>query len=285
MPYSINAYAKINLGLDVIRKRPDGYHDLRMIMQTIELHDILTFNVSDGDSIILRCTNSNLCCDNNNLIIKAAKLFTKHIGINKSIDITLEKNIPLAAGMAGGSADAAATFHALNDILDTRLSDNELMKMGVKLGADIPYCIMGGTALSEGIGDILTPIEAPAYATVLIVKPPVDVSTGYVYGNLVLNNDSIHPDIDAIRKVLPVSVSDTGKLLGNILESVTIPAYPIIDDIKKCMTDNGAAGTLMSGSGPTVFGLFVSKSAAERALDACLKLDMNMYGIITGYHI
>lgn len=285
MTYFINAYAKINLGLDVIRRRPDGYHDLKMIMQSIELHDELIFNVSEGDSVSLTCSNPSLPCDDSNLIVRAVKLLSSEFNIHKKIDIYLEKNIPVAAGMAGGSTDAAAAMIALNDITGLGLSRGQLMRYGVMLGADIPFCIMQGTALSEGIGDILTPIAPPVAAHVLIVKPPIDVSTGFVYSNLKLTEDSIHPDIDAIMKVLPMSNEEIGEHLGNILETVTIPAYPVIDHIKCCMRDNGAQAALMSGSGPTVFGLFDDYNQASQALEACMHISDNMFGLITEYHI
>lgn len=284
MTYIINAHAKINLGLDVIRKRSDGYHDLKMIMQTIGLHDKLTFEVSDGDSITMTCSNPNLECDGHNLVIKAVRLIADTYDIHKDIRIYLEKNIPIAAGMAGGSTDAAAALIAMNDIFELGLTKDELMKYGVTLGADIPFCILGGTALSEGIGDILSPINAPVQAHLLIVKPNIDVSTGFVYGNLKLREDTVHPDIDSIMKVLSVSTIETGRLLKNILESVTIPAYPIIDSFKKCMLENGAAGSLMSGSGPTVFGIFDNESDARKALKECKKLDSTAFSCITNYY-
>ena len=284
MAYTINAHAKINLGLDVIRKRPDGYHDLRMIMQTIGLHDTLTFEVSDGDTVTMTCSNPELECDERNLVVKAVSLIADRYGIHKNINIHLEKNIPVAAGMAGGSTDGAAALIAMNDIFRLGLTKEELMRYGVMLGADIPFCILGGTALSEGIGDILTPIDAPAAAHILIAKPQAGVSTGFVYGNLRLNEDTVHPDIDAIIKALPESTTRTGILLGNILESVTIPAYPVIDSLKNCMLENGAAGSLMSGSGPTVFGIFDDKKDAEKALKECIKLDSSIYSCITEYY-
>ena len=284
MNYSINAYAKINLGLDVIRRRPDGYHDLKMIMQTIGLHDELTFNVSEGDSVTMTCSNRELPCDDTNLVIRAARLLTTEFNIHKHIDIYLEKNIPVAAGMAGGSTDAAATLIVLNELFKLGLNREQLMRYGVTLGADIPYCIMGGTALAEGIGDILTPIAPPVAAHVLIVKPPIEVSTGFVYSNLKLTDNTIHPDIDGIIKVLPMSNEEIGERLDNILETVTIPAYPVIANIKSCMKANGALGALMSGSGPTVFGIFDDYNHAGQALEACMHISDNMFGMITEYH-
>lgn len=283
MTYSIDAHAKINLGLDVIRKRPDGYHDLKMIMQTIGLHDTLTFEVSDGDSVSMTCSNPSLECNEQNLVVKAVRLIADTYHIHKDINIHLEKRIPVAAGMAGGSTDGAAALIAMNDIFELNLTKDELMQYGVKLGADIPFCILGGTALSEGIGDILTPINAPASAHLLIAKPAIDVSTGFVYGNLKLDNNTNHPDIDAIMEVLSESTTATGRLLGNILESVTIPAYPVIDSLKQCMKENGASGSLMSGSGPTVFGIFDNIEDAGKALEECLKIDNNIFACITEY--
>lgn len=284
MTYKIDAHAKINLGLDVIRKRPDGYHDLKMLMQMIGLHDTLTFDISDGDSITMTCSNPDLECDDRNLVIKAVRLIANTYDIHKDIHIHLEKNIPVAAGMAGGSTDGAAALIAMNDIFELGLTKDELMKYGVTLGADIPFCILGGTALAEGIGDILTPVSAPADAHILIVKPQISVSTGFVYGNLKLDEGTVHPDIDRIMEVLPVSTSEMGAILGNILESVTIPAYPIIEEFKKCMLKNGAAGSLMSGSGPTVFGIFDNKEDASNALKGCKTLDNNIFSSITTYY-
>ncbi|MBE5937964.1 MAG: 4-(cytidine 5'-diphospho)-2-C-methyl-D-erythritol kinase [Lachnospiraceae bacterium] len=284
MSYSINAYAKINLGLDVLNKRADGYHNLKMIMQTIDLHDTLTFTVSDGEGISLECDKSYLSCKEDNLVVRAAKLLMNRYNIHKHVDIFLNKNIPIAAGMAGGSTDAAATLIAINHLFNLGLDKKKLMEYGVTLGADIPFCILGGTALSEGIGDILTPLSAPVDAHILIVKPDIDVSTGFVYGNLKLDDNTPHPDINSIMEVLSTDMKKTGERLGNILETVTIPAYPIIDCIKECMNNNGAVTSLMSGSGPTVFGLFDDENTANQALAHCLTLDNNMFGTITGYH-
>lgn len=252
----LKAYAKINLGLDVIRRRPDGYHEVSMIMQSIDLYDELAFDKTTDGVIRIKTDKDELPVNEDNLIYKAAKLLFDEFNITDGIDISLKKNIPVAAGMAGGSTDAAATLKAVNELWNLGLSEQELRNRGVKIGADIPYCIMGGTALSEGIGEILTKIPDCPDCTVLIAKPPVAVSTKYVYQNLNLNEVS-HPDIDVIREA--ISNGDINKVadnLGNVLESVTIPLHPVIDDIKQIMIDGGALASLMSGSGPTVFGLF-----------------------------
>ncbi len=282
MDYTINAPAKINIGLDVIRKRNDGYHDLKMIMQTINLFDTLEFTVTDKCTDTLECTNPKLPADDNNLVIKAVKLMKKAYGINASFHINLIKNIPVAAGMAGGSTDAAACFTALNDMFALGASKEELMKLSVKLGADIPYCIMKGTALSEGIGDILTPLPSFDDVFILIAKPDIDVSTGFVYKNLRLSDDTRHPDIDGIINAMNThNYTMMPALIGNILETVTIPAYPVISALKETMIKEGAFASLMSGSGPTVFGLFEDADAANSAKNACSRIGNGIFTAVT----
>lgn len=270
MSYTIKAPAKINIGLDVIRRLPSGYHELKMIMQTIDLFDILEVEVTDGDDNELICSDSSLPSDDNNLVMKVIRLMQKNYCIEKFLRVKLTKNIPVAAGMAGGSTDAAAMFLAINDIFELNISKKELMEMAVELGADIPYCIMQGTALSEGIGEVLTKLPDFDGVTVLIAKPPIEVSTGFVYGNLKLTGDVQHPDIDAVMAAMHDRDYDAmAGHIGNILETVTIPAYPVIEEIKQCMKVNGAFISLMSGSGPTVFGLFEDEETAAAAKKAC----------------
>lgn len=260
-----NAYAKINLGLDVIGRRPNGYHDVRMVMQTIRLYDKLTFKKTRTRGISIKSNLSFLPNDKNNLIWQAASLFYQSCGIEPGIHISLHKRIPVAAGLAGGSSDAAATLQALNKLYDTRLSSKELAELGVNIGADVPYCLMGGTALSEGIGEILTPLTPAPNIPCLIVKPPFSVSTKYVYENLALAT-APHPDIDAMLSAIRTQdIYAITKHLGNTLESVTIPLHPEIREIKQTLSDLGADGTLMSGSGPTVFALFTNKKMAQTA--------------------
>ena len=270
--YTYDAPAKINIGLDVIRKREDGYHDLKMIMQTLSLHDTLTFEVENGKpyNLTMTCSNKELPIDDGNLVVKAINMLAEEFSINAIIKVHLEKRIPVAAGMAGGSTDAAAAFIAVNEIFKLGLSKDDLMKRAVTLGADIPYCILKGTALSEGIGDILTPIAPLKDAYYLIVKPPINVSTGFVYGNLKITAETLHPDIDGIIAAMKENDAKTvGSLLGNVLETVTAPAYPVIDEIKQLMLKNGAVGSLMSGSGPTVFGIFENEDTANDACKIC----------------
>lgn len=282
MFYTINAPAKINIGLDVIRKRSDGYHDLKMIMQTINLSDTLEFTVTDEDADTLTCSNPKLPVDDNNLVIKAVKLMKETYGINASFHINLIKNIPAAAGMAGGSTDAAACFTALNDMFKLGRTKEELMKLSVKLGADIPYCIMQGTALSEGIGDILTPLPPFDDVFILIAKPDIDVSTGFVYKNLKLTDNTCHPNIDGIiRAMYTHNYSEMSALMGNILETVTVPIYPVINTLKELMIKEGAFASLMSGSGPTVFGLFDDINTANAAKDACRHICGGIFTAVT----
>ena len=284
MAYTINAPAKINLGLDVIRRREDGYHDLKMIMQTVNLFDTLTFNIATHTGLQLTCNNKKLPNGDHNLIIKVIHQLFNEFAIETGLDITLEKRIPVAAGMAGGSADAAATYVAINDLFGLGLSREDLMKRAVLLGADIPYCILQGTALAEGIGDVLTPVAPPENCHVLLVKPPIHVSTKFVYTNLIIDSNTIHPDIDYVLSCMTTHKhAEFHRALGNVLESVTIPAHPIIQTIKNIMIENGADSALMSGSGPTVFGLFSSLDSAKKAQIACAEHTEPMLNIITDF--
>lgn len=262
------AYAKINLGLDVIRRREDGYHELKMIMQTINLYDLLTVSIRDDQQILMETNLSSLPCNENNLVVKAAQLMIDTYGLKQGVQIELIKHIPVAAGMAGGSADAAATLKAINELFELNISNEELMKLGVRLGADIPYCILEGTALSEGIGEILTPLPAIPACHILIVKPNVSVSTKFVYQNLELTDETQHPDVDGmVTAIHNNELSEIISRLGNVLETVTIPKQPKVALIKEEMLRLGALGALMSGSGPTVFGIFPNYRLAKRAYD------------------
>ena len=264
----LKAMAKINLGLDVVRRREDGYHEVRMIMQTVNLYDKLVITVNEEPGIRLTTNLGFLPVNEDNLIYKAARLLMDEYDIKKGVDIQLQKFIPVAAGMAGGSTDAAATLIGMNRLFHLNLSKQQLMDYGVKLGADVPYCIAGGTALSEGIGEILTPLPDVPKGYVLVAKPGINVSTKFVYTNLKLNEVTEHPDIDA--QIAAIKEQDFRKmagLMGNVLETVTIPAHPIIQEIKDFMMREGAVNAMMSGSGPTVFGLFEDKQRAEKACE------------------
>lgn len=264
----LKAMAKINLGLDVVRRREDGYHEVRMIMQTVNLYDKLVITVNEEPGIRLTTNLGFLPVNEDNLIYKAARLLMDEYDIKKGVDIQLQKFIPVAAGMAGGSTDAAATLIGMNRLFRLNLSRQQMMDYGVKLGADVPYCIAGGTALSEGIGEILTPLPDVPKGYVLVAKPGINVSTRFVYTNLKLNEETEHPDIDAqIEAIKEQDFRKMAGLMGNVLETVTIPAHPIIQEIKDFMMTEGAVNAMMSGSGPTVFGLFEDKQLAEKACE------------------
>lgn len=253
----IKAYGKINLGLDVLGKREDGYHLVKMIMQTVDLFDVLTLEKTADGSVSMTTDDINLPVDGENLCIKAANLLKEEFGFSDGIKIHLQKNIPVAAGMAGGSTDAAAVLKGVNQIFDLGLSQQDLMERGLLLGADIPYCILGGTALSEGIGEILTPLPSMPKVNVLIAKPPVNVSTGKVYGALDSLSSYEHPDIDGmILAIERKDIKGVCATMGNVLADVTMPMVPKIKEIRDIMNSFNAEGAMMTGSGPTVFGLF-----------------------------
>ncbi|MCR4648507.1 MAG: 4-(cytidine 5'-diphospho)-2-C-methyl-D-erythritol kinase [Lachnospiraceae bacterium] len=269
------AYAKINLGLDVLRRREDGYHEVKMIMQTIGICDEITFATSPStEGVNLIADVDNLPLDGTNLIIKAANLMMEKYNIRQGVDIRLIKNIPMASGMAGGSSDAAATLRGLNKLFGLGLTEEELCRLGVKIGADVPFCVYGGTYLSEGIGEKLTRLPDVPHCTVLIAKPKFGVSTGYVYANLHVENIKKHPDIDSvIDSINRKDIKSIASNIENILENVTLKDYPFVQELKDIMNAHGAMKSLMSGSGPTVFGLFDNKANAERAAVELRALD------------
>lgn len=274
----VRAHGKINLGLDVIRKREDGYHDVRMIMQQVGLYDGIDIKrlglCTDGNRYIDIETNLRyLPVNENNLAYKAAALLMDEFDIQESIHIKIKKLIPVSAGMAGGSSDAAAVMKGLNRMFGLRLSKKELMERGVKLGADVPYCIMGGTALAEGIGDILTPIKDMPPCYIILAKPGINVSTKMVYTELHAEKIENHPDIDGlIQSIQDGDLYGMAGKMGNVLEDVTEKMFPVISEIKETMLSLGAVNSMMSGSGPTVFGIFDDKEKAKHAYDA-LKAD------------
>ena len=263
---SLKALAKINLGLDVVRRRDDGYHEVRMIMQTINLFDRLEIKKIKESAIKIHTNLFFLPVNENNLVYKAAKLLIDEFGIQEGVSVGLTKKIPVAAGMAGGSTDAAAMLFGMNRLFGLGLSKKQLMERGVKIGADVPYCIMRGTALAEGIGDKLSPLPEMVKCPVLIAKPQISVSTKFVYQNLKLDDKTVHPDIDRlIEDIRNKDLKAVSDHMGNVLESFTIPNYPVISQIKEQMMDSGAVGSMMSGSGPTVFGLFDDSRTAQLA--------------------
>lgn len=262
------AYAKINLGLDVVRRLENGYHEVRMIMQTVGIYDVLTFTAAQS-GIRITTDSGELPVGEDNLIYRAARLLMETYNMSAGVDIHLEKHIPIAAGMAGGSSDAAATLMGLNELFALGASDEQLRQLGVRIGADVPYCIMGGTALAEGIGELLTPLPPAPQCVLLIAKPDIQVSTKYVYEHLDAGNTWQHPDIDGMRRAIENGdLSGVIARLGNVLETVTIEAYPVIDRIKREMISGGARGSLMSGSGPTVFGIYDSREQARAVRDS-----------------
>ena len=266
---SLKALAKINLGLDVVRRREDGYHEVRMIMQTIQLYDRLDIKRTQEPGIQIQTNLSFLPVNENNLIYKAAKLLMDEFSITDGVSVKLDKRIPVAAGMAGGSTDAAAMLIGVNRLFSLGLTKRQLMERGVQIGADVPYCIMRGTALAEGIGEARSVLPPMVKCPVLIAKPSISVSTKFVYQNLKLDDTTIHPDIDRlIDDIKAKNLHDIAAHMGNVLETVTIPNYPVIDEIKKHMLSNGAVGAMMSGSGPTVFGLFDDEDTAKKAYKA-----------------
>ena len=267
---SLKAYGKINLGLDVLRRREDGYHDVRMIMQTVGIFDRVDLIWKEEPGIQVETNLYYLPTNENNLVYKAAKLLMDESQVQEGLLIRLRKFIPVAAGMAGGSSDAAAVLFGVNKMFRLGLTTEELMERGVKIGADVPYCILRGTALSEGIGEVLTSLSPVPQCQVLVAKPGINVSTKFVYENLHANDlrPEQHPDIDGmIQAIKAQDLQGIADKLGNVLETVTVKEYPVIQEIKDKMLEFGAIGSLMSGSGPTVFGLFTNPKAAQQAYE------------------
>lgn len=258
--------AKINLTLDVVGKRENGYHDLEMIMQSINLYDTIYIRKTKMTGVRLKSNYSWLPTNEKNIAYKAATLFFEETGIDGGVAIEITKRIPVAAGLAGGSTDAAATLVGLNRLYETGFSKERLMEMGLKLGADVPFCIARGTMLAEGIGEELTQLTPMPYTHLVLVKPPVSASTAVVYKNLDINNIKRHPDTQTVIKALEKgNVREVAQNMANVLEEVTIAMYPEIEDVKRELMKHGAMGAMMSGSGSSVFGLFDSKEAAIKA--------------------
>ena len=253
----LKASAKINLGLDVLGKREDGYHEVRMVMQTIGIYDRLILTKIPEEEIRITSNLAFLPVNENNLIYKAIKLLKDEYHFPGGVSVDLNKFIPVAAGMAGGSTDAASTMFGVNRLFGLNLSMGKMMELGVRLGADVPYCVMRGTALAEGIGEKLTRITPVPHMWILIAKPQINVSTRLVYEQLDMGGIQKHPDIDGIiRAIEAQDVVRIAQSMGNVLENVTVPLYPVIETIKQDMLSHGAINAMMSGSGPTVFGIF-----------------------------
>lgn len=264
----IPAHAKINLSLDVLSKRSDGYHELRTVMQTVELHDIVCLEAVDNEGLKLECDVRWVPLDERNTAWRAADLFMRRCNIKGGLKIRIKKRIPVAAGLAGGSTDAAAVLRGLNILFSTGLDYAELREMAKQIGADVPYCINGGTKLAEGIGERLTPLRDFKGVDIVLVKPGVSVSTPWVYGNFNLNEveEGDRPDTTLLIKALEErDLKKVAEHMKNVLELVTIPRYSIVKDAKSRLTDLGAISSMMSGSGPTVFGIFPNRESAAEA--------------------
>lgn len=262
----IKCPAKLNLSLDVLKKREDGYHELEMLMQTVDVCDFINISVSDGDGINLSCDNAEVPLNEKNTAYKAAELFYKKLKKTKKVDIEIEKNIPQGAGMAGGSADAAGVLKGLNILEGEPFSKKELLCLALKIGADVPFCVSGGAMLCKGVGEKMTAVEPMKNVYALILKPEVSVSTPWAYKALDDEETWIHPKTEALIKALEEKkYSDFGIYGGNTLEEPVFKAYPLIKELKEGLKERGAVYSLMTGSGAAVYGIFEDKSAAEIA--------------------
>ena len=281
----LKALAKINLGLDVLGRRENGYHDVRMVMQSVYLYDEVKIEKTDREGITVETNLGFLPTGDGNIAYKAAQLLKDEFGISDGIRIVLRKHIPVAAGLAGGSSNAAAVLYGMNRMFRLGLSRQEMMDRGVKLGADVPYCIMRGTVLAEGIGEELKELPQMPKCTVLIAKPPVSVSTKAVYEALDAEEITDHPDIDGIIAGLEEgSLKKVAAYMGNVLEGVTIPMHPVISEIKEEMKAAGAINAMMSGSGPTVFGLFENRADARNAQKRIREKSLARQVYVTNIH-
>lgn len=275
---TLNCNAKINLALDVISKRPDGYHNIELIYTEIPLCDTASVSLRGDGEIHLSCSDPTIPHGHESLTYRTAVAFFKAINSSLGADISLINRIPNEAGLAGASADAAGVLRALNTLTGANLSTEELMQIGAKLGADIPFCILGGCALGEGIGEILTPLPAPPELFYVIVKPPESVSTAWVYQNLDISDRIETLCVQAVAEGIRRGDMEMIAInSGNVLETVTAKKFPVIHEIKKILKDNGAALSLMSGSGTSVFGAFVTMEAAENAISAVKHLAKEIY--------
>ena len=264
----MKAYAKINIALDAIGKREDNYHLLRMIMQTVDLYDVIDIEKSNDSKISISCNKHYVPTDERNLAYKAAVLFRDEFNIKDGVKINIKKNIPVAAGMAGGSTNAAAVLVIMNKLFNVNASLEVLKEIGLKIGADVPYCIEGGTALCEGIGEIITPLKPFENKILVVLKPNFGVSTKEVYSNLDINKIRKHVNIEGLIQAIENDDLDyVSKNMKNVLENVTLKKHTILKNIKEDMRKSGALGAMMSGSGPTVFAFFDDMLTAQRAFE------------------
>lgn len=274
------APAKINLMLDVLHKRPDGFHEVEMIMTMVDLADRLELSEMPRDSIIISSQAGYIPLDEKNLAFQAARLIKDRYDVKSGVHIHLDKRIPVAAGLAGGSSDAAATLRGLNRLWGLGIPDHELLELGAELGSDVPFCITGGTALATGRGEKLTPIGSPPQCWVVLAKPPINVSTAEVYGRLRSSNIAVHPSSRQMREAIEAgSFQDVCDRLGNVLEEVTLKIHPEVQQLKEAMIKLGADGVLMSGSGPTVFGLVSKQSKVARIYNGLRGFCKEVYAV------
>lgn len=279
----VKARAKINLSLDVIGKRQDGYHDIKTIMQTVELCDIVTISAAESSDIKVECSCNKVPLDRKNIAYKAAELFIKNYNIDKGVKIAIEKNIPVASGLAGGSADAAAVIKGMNKLFDCKADESELISIGREIGADVPFCIRGGTMFAEGIGDVLTKLPPLPKTQVLIVVPCVEVSTKLVYKKLDTGRINKRPDMKILLEFIKEGRVDLlAKNMVNVLENVTSVKHPVINTIKGKLKTCGALGSIMSGSGPSVFGIFPERQSVKKACKECINEGWNAFITYTG---
>ncbi|KPU44574.1 4-diphosphocytidyl-2-C-methyl-D-erythritol kinase [Oxobacter pfennigii] len=260
----LKAFAKINLSIDVLKRREDNYHEVRMIMQSIGLYDTINFDLREK-GIKIYCTDPNVPCDERNIVYKVLQLLKENYKIEKGMEIDIHKRIPVAAGLAGGSCDAACAIIAASSLWDLKMTYEDMVDIGSKVGADVPFCIKGGTALAEGIGDKLTQLPSLEGIHIVLAKPLIGVSTKEVYQSLKIDEIVIRPDIDRLLKaVQEKNIRYIADNMVNVLETVTIKKHPVIEEIKRIMVEFNALGSLMSGSGPTVFGIFDTHDDAEK---------------------
>lgn len=274
------APAKINLSLDVLYKRDDGYHEVEMIMTMVDLADRIEMQELSRDTIIISSQAGYVPLDGKNLAFQAANLIKERYGVKQGVYIHLDKKIPVAAGLAGGSSDAAATLRGLNRLWKLGISDKELQELGSELGSDVPFCVTGGTAIATGRGEKLQPLNNKLQCWVILAKPPINVSTSLVYGKLNANEIRRHPSTKALAAAIEGKQYDElCRGLGNVLEEVTLELYPEVRHIKECMQKLGADGVLMSGSGPTVFGLVSKESKVARIYNGLRGFCKDVYAV------
>ena len=268
---AVKAFAKINLSLDILGTLPNGYHEVKMVMQTVSLYDLVELTKTES-GISLSCSLKFLPVNSDNLAYRAAESFFKETGISGGVNIFLKKHIPIGAGLAGGSSNAAAVLTGLNTLYDAHLSKEKLCEIGKALGADVPYCILGGTRLAEGIGEKLSPLPPLPFCHIVLVKPPFSISTKWAYENFDACTDIVHPPTDELIKALSErDLKGICKNMGNVLEDVSISHYPILTQVKDDLVSLGAIGAQMSGSGPTVFGIFEDEEKAKAAKEILWK--------------